>query len=163
MKKIVIAVSLLSIINSCTTGSGSGTSVTPLNSTETQLVGTWYLNKESGAYPMGGSFGDTTFTGYNSSYYLTFKSDKYAAAGTPGVGDNYKQAISSWAFPTMIAPMTTGSPVVNTNISWYYDNTTSFLQMSSQQFSIVSVSGSALVLKHAVAYGSGFDYFYFSK
>lgn len=164
MKKLTIAVGLLTIFNSCTTGS-SGTSVTPLNSTEIQLVGTWYLTKETGPYPSSSGGGlvyvDTTFTGYNHSYFLTFKSDKYAAAGTPGVSANYKQAVSSCNMPALM-PVSTTIPVDN-NMYWYYDSGISYLNVVSRQYTIVSVSGSALVLKIASTTGTGDNTYYYSK
>ena len=157
MKKQIITTLLLVgamlAIIACSKKSSSSSSGSSLNSTETQLVGTWYLQKFVSD--------TTTITGFSKAFYTIFKSDQYASAGTPGVGSNYKQAISSCIVAVAPPNMT---PTVDFNMYWYYDNNVNLLQIVGKQYTIVSLTTSQLVIKiqNAVVL-TAFDYYYFSK
>lgn len=141
---------LLIVFSACHTSSSSGTSVTPLNSTENQLVGTWHLTKQVVA----NGLTDTTYTGYSSSWYVIFKSNQYGSTATGG-GANWKEVTQAFVLG---APPTTGNPA-NTTSYWYYDPSTSILTVIAQQYNIVTLTSSQLVIKRASN-----DYtLYFSK
>jgi hypothetical protein len=137
---IFIAVCLLITFSACHTSSSSGTSVTPLNSEKNQLIGTWHLTKQVVA----NGLTDTAYTGYGSTWYVIFKSNQYGSTSTGG-GANWKEV--SQAF-VLGAPPTTGNPATTTSY-WYYEPTTSMLNIAVQQYSIVTLNSSQLVIKRA--------------
>jgi len=154
MKKLIIALSLLSLA-ACTkkTSTTSSTS-TALNSTETQLVGTWHLQKEvmQGTYfkIYTGTYGDTTYTGYNSTYFLTLTTTMLSGS---------KSGTESFN-PAPMAPLPAG--VSNSaTVLWNYSTSTSLFTMSSWTFAIDNLTSSSLVLKQSS--GIGYNFYYFTK
>ena len=135
---IIIAVCLLTLsIASCSKSNSSSSSNnnsngTTLNSVENQLVGTWYeVSSRDSAYNK-----DTTYTGYNSSYYIQFSSQ-----GGQFGGHNLLSC--TWTF-TPTAPANSGYA---TSSYWYYDNSTKYLVFNSIQFNIKLLTTNQLVLR----------------
>lgn len=156
-----MAVSLLTLSACSKSGSGSSSSTSSLNSTESQLIGTWYLQKEVDSSGMPGivsATGDTTYTGYNNSYYQTFNSNQFGSTTTGG-GANWKQETESWTL-NLVPPVLSAAPG-NATGYWFFDNTTNYLTIVQWQYSIVTLTGSQLVLKQA--YSTGYNYYYFTK
>lgn len=161
-KHILIAVSLLAL-TACTkkSSSTSGTSGTSLNSTETQLVGTWYLEKEElkGTYYniTTGVFGDTTYTGYNSSYYMMLKSDQLVGSGA---ASNWKQETISFNPVSPMVAIITGAPAAASGY-WYFETSSSTFHIVAYQFTVDVLTSTKLVLKQSGS--SGFNYYHFKK
>ncbi len=145
----LIAIIALTLFSKCTkSSSGSSTTSTTLNTTETQLIGTWQevSSRDSTATR------DTTYTGYNNTYYAEFVSDIYP--GAPG-SNSWKKCTTSF----IEGPASTNGG----NIAgyWYYDNTTKLLTLNTLQMSIVTLTSSQLVLRLSV--GSETVIYTFSK
>lgn len=132
MKKLIIAAGLLTLA-ACTKKSTSSGSSTTLNTTETQLTGTWFQSKTTVTGLL-----DTTYTGYNTTCYIKFTTDAFPGSGVPA---NYKLAQDAIG---MLPPSMTGAPPNY----WYYDPSTSLLSIGTQQFSIITLSGSDLTIKN---------------
>lgn len=139
MKQITVSIMAAAslAISSCTPGGGTTTPTTPaLNATETSLIGTWHLKKQV-LVKVGLGGLDTTYTGYNNSWYVTFKSNSY-----PGGGSNWKEmnkAFLSHAYPTNNA--------TNMTHYWYYDETSTYLNLIVEQYKILSLTPSAMTLR----------------
>ena len=136
-----------------------GNALASVNATEAQLMGTWYLQKvvDSSGVPNSPS-GDSTFTGYNSSYYQIFKADEFTY--TTSGSTNWKQETASWGVGVPLDPVSTGSNDVQPGY-WYFDNSTNLLTIVNWQFSVLVLSGNQLVLKQV--FSTGNNYYYFSK
>lgn len=147
MKKlIIIAVSLLTFA-ACTKKSSSTPSGTSLSSTETSLIGTWYLQKKT-VHALGL---DSTYTGYSTSCYAQFTSSQYG----PGQGYPISYKIMDNSFFNAVPPGTgTALPMW-----WYYNTTTSFLILDGNQFSIVNMSSTTLTLLQVISIDSNTYYF----
>ena len=126
-------------ISSCTPGSGTTTPATPsLNATETALLGKWYMTKEEQDYTMPSGH-DTVLTTTSTAIYFEFQSGSYAAAGSAGVPDNYKMAQDA-RYGIIGAPVTGAT-------YWFYDQTSSRLNIAQLQWEIVTQTATALVIK----------------
>jgi hypothetical protein len=148
----IIAVCLLTTVYSCSPGSSTTTPATPtatMNSTETQLKGTWYQTKTE----TNGGFLDTTYTGYDNSCYVQLTSDLFPGTGT--VPSNYKKAAQ--AFGAIPGPSYPSAAVQ----LWYYDESVSKFVLGSSQYSIVTLSATNLTIKNVA--GSATTIFYFHK
>lgn len=123
------------VITSCHSGSsGTGsTSVTPaLNSTETQLIGTWFEDQESDSTALQ----DTTFIIPSGRNYIQFTSDIF----NPTTPSNYKKA----EFALTLAGINASAAQLS---YWYYDSTTIVLVINGTQYQI-TISGSTLTMIH---------------
>lgn len=127
----IIAVCLLTL-TACTK-SGSSSTGPSVNSTESQLVGTWYQSKTDVTGLL-----DTSYTGYNNTCYIQFTSNAFPGTNVPA---NYKLSEDAIG---MLPPSMTG-PSVNL---WYYDASTFMLVIGVQQFSILTLSASNLTIKN---------------
>lgn len=149
MKKlIVIAVSLLTL--SACSKSGSSSSTSALNSTETSLLGTWYLQSEYSnvTYYSGTNIvaGAGTTIGYSNAYYITFMSNDYPP-GTTTIGLQYTGS----CIPSVGVPTPPGGTPGSGPGYWYYNTTNNYLVIGGEQY-IMSLSGSNLTITYI---GSG--------
>jgi hypothetical protein len=126
-----VLAAILLTLSACTKTSSSSSSTPMLNSTETQLTGTWYLSsaKVTGLL-------DTTFTGYNNSCYIQFTTSHFSSSAP----DNYK--LAQQAFGAVPGPsFPSASPEY-----WYYDPSVSKLVISPVQYSITTLSATQLII-----------------
>ena len=124
--------------SNCTkSSSGSTSTANMLNSTETHLLGTWQevSSRDSTAIR------DTTYSGYNNTYYAEFVSDIYP--GAPG-SNSWKKCTTSF----IEGPASTNGG--NVAGYWYYDTNTKLLTLNTLQMSIVILTSSQLVLRISV-------------
>ena len=127
---IIVALSLL-LIASCSKSSSSSSSSATLNSTESQLAGTWYESKEADT----SIAADTSYNSTNANY-LQLNTAAYGS-GTPSNYKNLELALTIDGISAGVA-----APGY-----WYYDPSVSFLVVGNKQFSIISMSSSSLVIR----------------
>lgn len=146
-KLLFIAVCLLSFA-SCTKksstvgagGSGGGSSAS-LNATESSLLGTWYQKKyERRHIDPSYAFMDTTVTGYDKSCYITFYKEPFIGTTTASNAGIYKNSAGSLC--TIITTSYVAGPG-----TWYYEETTKFLNIGGGNHEIITLTGSNLTIK----------------
>jgi len=162
MKRVItIAVCLLTVISSCTK---KNTTTNPpqqnqnpatVNSTEQQLVGTWFQDKtETHWDDTLLAHLDTTIIGYDQTCYVQFTTDRF---DPDNWSEQYKlgrDAISRNGSLTM----GNSSPCY-----WYYDPATSLLNMYTGTYTIVTLTTNQLVLKNRPTSNSYTTLYYFHK
>ena len=147
MKKLttilLMAGAILSALPSCKSSNDYGP---PLNATMQQLIGTWKLKKASGIIP--GFTTDTTYTGYDSTYYLNFSSVSYDI--------HTKERNLYGILPTFVPYICC---VPSTNVSWYATSPNLFID--GNQYTIITLSSSQFVFSTTPP--SSIDTFYYAK
>lgn len=174
MRKITTIFAIISLYLTSCGGHDDNNNVSPspsLNNTEQQLVGTWYLQKttDSVSYDStywGNSLNDTvyTYSNYPSQDYIEFSSQ---LATTGQVGQTYLQGtdacmlLDGWIYTGALG----SSLGIVTPAYWYFDNSTNILVWFDTQYTIVSLTGNQLVLRHYfnIIGETSVGYWYFKK
>ena len=162
MKNTVIFIAILSFL-SCKKTSSSSPS--PLNTTETSLLGTWYLQKttdSNGRFYNGSIYIDTvtSYTGYTSVACLTFSSDEYSSVSMGGESNWKKFTDASGLYTgTIFSPTSIYMGMANSDY-WYYDNTANCLYNHSVKTTILSLTSSQLILMRNYSSTETYTWYY---
>jgi hypothetical protein len=145
MKSLIFIILFITLISSCTKNSGGSSSPRRLDSIETQLVGTWYLQSKSDSSTVA-SFTDTSYTAYTSVDYITFKNYRDAHA-TPK-DTNYldcNDAIGASSTGIIETGFHPNFPIKTTY--WWYEDISGKLYIAKTPYYIVGLTSTDLMLK----------------